>query len=75
MAGSNSKSLLVLLYDNRNDLAYWVIKSKGMRLETLTEQYEVIWEDAQNYEVIAKLAGPEPVVFIEEVVQPTVRIK
>ena len=71
MAGSKTASILVLLYDNRADVAYWVIKSKGLRMEDATTQYEVIWEDASNYEVIAKLAGPKPVVLSEEVSQPT----
>ena len=66
MVGSRSHALIVLLYDNIADVAYWVIKSKGLRLETLAEQYEVIWEDATNYEVIARMAGPKPVVTVEE---------
>ena len=66
MVGSRSSTLIVLLYDNRADVAYWVIKSKGMRLETLAEQYEIIWEDAENYEVIARMAGRKPTVTIEE---------
>ena len=66
MVGSRSHALIVLLYDNRADVAYWVIKSKGLRLETLAEQYEIIWEDAENYEVIARMAGPKPTVTIEE---------
>ena len=66
MVGSRSYALIVLLYDNRADVAYWVIKSKGLRLETLAEQYEIIWEDAENYEVIARMAGPKPVVTVEE---------
>ena len=50
MVGSRSSALIVLLYDNRADLAYWVIKSKGLHLETLAEQYEIIWEDAEKVE-------------------------
>lgn len=65
---SNSRTLVpfVLVYDNMQDVAHWLILSVANRLRYGTNRWEIIQVGAENYEVIAKLAGPKPVVLAEE---------
>lgn len=70
MAGSKSEAPLVILYDMVEDKATWAVKSYARRTEeAFPNTYQVIWEDDPSYEAIAKLAGPKPVLMVEEVSQ------
>ena len=72
MAGSKSESLLVLLYDTQEDKASWAIKSYAMLVDNATYgRYQVIWENAPNYNAVAALAGNKPSLVVEEVTQLT----
>lgn len=71
MPGSKTVADLELIYDALYDKAYWVLRSVSRTLEnSQSHRWEVIEEGFSNYEVVSKLAGPKPVVLVEEVVQP-----
>ena len=70
MAGSKTLASIVLVYNNKDDKAYWVYTSVGTKLEELETVWEVIPQDASNYQVLADMAGPKPVILVEEVIQP-----
>ena len=70
MAGSKTLVPLDLVYNSRDDVAGWYIRSVARVLENSRPYLEIISEDMPNYQAIAKLAGPKPEKLVEEVSQP-----
>lgn len=64
MAHSTTEATQVLLYNTMTDRARWVIKSQAHRMQAVDPFLEIIDEDADNFEVIARLAGPKPRIVV-----------
>lgn len=71
MAGSKTPVTFILAYNWATDEAKWVTKSELFRMEGADLHWCEIYQDEDDgYEIISKLAGKKPEVFIEEVIQP-----
>lgn len=53
----------VLMYDTVEDRAFWVTPARSWLLLNVYPHLELIEEQDPNYEVILKLAPPQPVIY------------